>query len=73
MISNWKSTYNTPDPMYTSSSIPVSAVRLVILHHSERKHISKEDMERLQSFGLVPLFVEAVDMVRLEPVAYADQ
>jgi hypothetical protein len=50
--------------MFTSSTLEGIAPRLIVVHQSERKHVTDKDVARLESQGFVVLFVEYVSKVR---------
>jgi hypothetical protein len=52
------------EPMFTSSTLEGIAPRLIVVHQSERKHVTDKDVARLESQGFVVLFVEYVSKVR---------
>ena len=50
--------------MFTSSTLEGIAPRLIVVHQSDRKHVTEKDVSRLESQGFVVLFVEYVSNVR---------
>lgn len=51
------------EPMFTSSTTE-DYRRLIVVHQSDRKHVTEKDVARLESQGFVVMFVEFVSMVR---------
>jgi hypothetical protein len=49
---------------FTSSTLEGIPPRLIVVHQSDRKHVTGDDVKRLQSQGFVVLFVEYVSKVR---------
>lgn len=55
----------TGEPTYTTHTLENVAPRLVVIHQSDRKHVTKEDVERLERNGFVVLSVEYTNKVRV--------
>ena len=52
------------EPMFSSSHTEGIAPRLIVVHQSDRKHVTDKDVNRLESQGFAVLFVEYCDKVR---------
>ena len=53
------------EPMFSSSHLEGIAPRLIVVHQSDRKHVTDKDVTRLESQGYVVLFVEFTNKVRV--------
>ena len=53
--------------MWSTNSIPVEAVRLVRFAEEDRKSLTKDDIDRLERFGLVAVFTRYMPTIVRDP------